>query len=85
MVPSPEAKPVAQPSRKLWFTAIVAVIVLVLIAALALAAFVSLDLLRPLTHQFNSSATNPPNVAPEPTMLHPWMHAPPSTWDDGLG
>lgn len=85
MVPSPEVRPAASPNRKLWLTAIGAVIVLVLIAALALAAFVNMDLLRPPMYESNSSNNVPSVAAPVPTTLHPWMHAPPSTWDDDLG
>ena len=56
---------------------------LALIAVLAVAAFLRLDLLGGPT--LETGAESPPVVAPAPTTIRPELHAPPSEWDDNWG
>jgi hypothetical protein len=85
MMPSPETQPVARRSRLPWVLAIGAVVVLAFIAVVAVVAFLRLELLRPPTLEPSSGAGNAPIEAPVPTDIRPWLHAPPSTWDDRVG
>jgi hypothetical protein len=78
-----EGQPVAR-SRTVLFVVLAAMLVLALIAAVAVVAFVRLDLLqRPGLE--TGGASNPPAVAPAPTHIRPELYSPPSTWDDNVG
>ena len=85
MTPSSESQPVVRRSRTAWVVALVAMAALVLIAALAVAAFVGLDLLRDPELEVGSRVPSPAVEAPAPTLIRPELHSPPSEWDDEVG
>ena len=74
-------------SRARWVLALAAMAVLVVVAALAVAAFVGLDLLRgpEVGPALENGGANPAIVAPAPTFILPDMYEPPSEWDDRVG
>jgi hypothetical protein len=84
MTPTSEGEPVAR-SRTLRIVVLAAIVALVLIAALAVAAFLGLNLLRGPDRELDTGAGRPPIVAPVPTTIRPELFAPPSEWDDEVG
>lgn len=71
--------------RRAWVMALAAMAALVLIAAMAVAGFVGLDLLRGPQPGTGSGDQDAPIVAPAPTTIRPELHALPGEWDDDVG